>query len=73
MRGVLLKLIGGLNIMKKDLTLYSGSPLSRLYGLGRFGDIFSEIDKIWKDWDFDMKFLNLYWGCPNGCRHSKWI
>lgn len=40
---------------KKDLTLYSGSPVSRLFELGRFSDIFSEFDKMFKSWDIDMR------------------
>lgn len=41
--------------MKKDLTLYSGSPMRRLFEISRFGDIFDEFDKLWKHWDLDMK------------------
>jgi HSP20 family protein len=40
---------------KKDLTLYSGSPMRRLFEISRFGDIFEEFDKLWKSWDLDMK------------------
>ena len=44
------------NIMtKKDLTLYSGSPMRRLFEISRFGDIFDEFDKLFRSWDLDMK------------------
>ena len=40
---------------KKDLTLYSASPMRRLFEIGRFGDIFKEFDRVWREWDLDMK------------------
>lgn len=40
---------------KKDLTFYTGSPLSRMNLISRFGDIFDEFDRLWKHWDLDMK------------------
>lgn len=40
---------------KKDLTLYSSSPLRRLFGVSRFSDIFEEFDNVLKSWNLDMK------------------
>lgn len=40
---------------KKDLTIYPGSYMSRLFDLSRFGDFFNEFDKVFKGWDLDMK------------------
>ena len=40
---------------KKDLTLYSGSPMSRLNQLTRFSDIFDEFDRLFRDWNLPMK------------------
>ena len=45
-------------MMKKDLTLYTGSPLSRLFKLDRFGDFTAEFDKLWKNWDLDMRMFS---------------
>ena len=43
--------------MKKDLSLYTGSPLSRMFDLNRFGDMFDTFDKLWKNWDIDYKMF----------------
>lgn len=40
---------------KKDLALYSGSPMSRLFGVSRFSDVFDEFDRLFKGWDLDMR------------------
>ena len=40
---------------KKDLVVWPGSGLSRMMNLNRFGDIFEEFDKLWRNWDLDMK------------------
>jgi HSP20 family protein len=40
---------------KKDLTVYSGSPMGRLLKLNGFDDIFKEVDNLWRNWDLDMK------------------
>jgi HSP20 family protein len=40
---------------KKDLTLYSGSPVSRLNQLSRFSDIFDEFDRLWNSWNLPMR------------------
>lgn len=40
---------------KKDLTLYSGSPMRRLFEISRFGDIAAEFDRLFNHWDLDMK------------------
>lgn len=40
---------------KKDLTLWSGSPLSRLNTVSRFGDMFREFDNLFRNWDLDMR------------------
>lgn len=45
---------------KKDLTVYSGSPLSELFKVSRFGDITKRFDDLWKIWDYDMQtFMDL--------------
>jgi len=40
---------------KKDLTIWSDSPLSRLITNSRFNDILKEFDDIFRHWDLDMK------------------
>jgi HSP20 family protein len=40
---------------KKDLTLYSGSPLRRMLEVSRLGDILDEFDKLWNCWEGDAK------------------
>lgn len=40
---------------KKDLTLWSGSPVSRLNAVSRFGDMFREFDDLFRNWNLDMK------------------
>lgn len=40
---------------KKDLTLYSSSPLRRMMEVSRLGDILDEFDKLWNCWDGDVK------------------
>jgi HSP20 family molecular chaperone IbpA len=40
---------------KKDLTIWSGSPVSRLLKASRFGDMFREFDEAFRNWDLDMK------------------
>jgi len=46
---------------KKDLAIYSGSPLSELFRGSRFGDIITRgFDDFWGNWDSDMKaFMDL--------------
>ena len=39
----------------KDLTLYTGSLMNRLLDTNYFQSLTSEFDKLWKDWNFDMK------------------
>lgn len=41
--------------MVKDLTLHQGPLMGGLLKLSRFGDIFSEFDRLWQTWDLDMK------------------
>lgn len=40
---------------KKDLTLYSSSPLRRMMEVSRLGDILDEFDKLWSFWDGDVR------------------
>ena len=40
---------------KKDLTIFTGSPLSRLMDFRRFDDMFRAFDDAFKHWDLDMK------------------
>lgn len=42
---------------KKDLTIYSGSPLSELFRVSRFGDMLKNFDSLWKNWDYDMQIF----------------
>ncbi len=45
---------------KKDLAIYSGSPLSELFKASRFGDIAKRVDDLWRSWDYDMQaFMDL--------------
>jgi len=45
---------------KKDLAIYSGSPLSELFKVRRFSDITKRFDDLWKNWDYDMQvFMDL--------------
>ena len=39
----------------KDLTVFTGSPLSRLMDFRRFDDMFKGFDDAFKHWDLDMK------------------
>jgi HSP20 family protein len=41
--------------MKKDLTVYSASPMRRLFEASRFNDIMKEFDNVLSSWDIDMK------------------
>lgn len=40
---------------KKDLIVYPGSQMSRLFNLGRFNDIIDEMDNLFRGWDLDMR------------------
>lgn len=40
---------------KKDLTVWSDSPVGRLLNARRFSDIFREFDNSFRDWNLDMK------------------
>lgn len=40
---------------KKDLTLYSSSPLRRMVEVSRLGDILDEFDRLWNCWDGDVR------------------
>lgn len=41
--------------MKRDLTLYPGSLMGRIFGANRLQELTSELETLWRDWDFDMK------------------
>lgn len=42
-------------MMKKDLAMYLGSPMSELFKVDRFSDIVKKFDDLWKVWNYDMQ------------------
>lgn len=42
---------------KRDLIFRPSSPMSRLFKLNRFDDMFKEFDSLFGDWDLDMKLF----------------
>lgn len=44
--------------MKKDLSLYTGPYLDRIFGTRGLLDMIPDAGKFWKDWNYDMKVFS---------------